>query len=78
MAREQMVLLHNKNNTLPLAKDASDIVVMGPNAADSTMMWGIYYGQPTHTITVLEGMRNKLGSWRKICQGMRHNVNDRE
>ncbi len=62
MAREQMVLLHNKNNTLPLAKDASDIVVMGPNAADSTMMWGIYYGQPSHTVTVLEGIRNKLGT----------------
>lgn len=61
MAREQMVLLHNKNNTLPLEKDASKIVVMGPNAADSTMMWGIYYGQPTHTVTVLEGIRNKLG-----------------
>lgn len=61
MAREQMVLLHNKDNTLPLEKDASKIVVMGPNAADSTMMWGIYYGQPTHTVTVLEGIRNKLG-----------------
>ena len=69
MAREQMVLLHNKNNTLPLAKDASDIVVMGPNAADSTMMWGIYYGQPTHTITVLEGMRNKLGSGVRYVKG---------
>lgn len=69
MAREQMVLLHNNNNTLPLAKDASDIVVMGPNAADSTMMWGIYYGQPTHTITVLEGMRNKLGSGVRYVKG---------
>ena len=69
MAREQMVLLHNKNNTLPLEKDASKIVVMGPNAADSTMMWGIYYGQPTHTVTVLEGIRNKLGPGVRYVKG---------
>lgn len=69
MAREQMVLLHNKDNTLPLEKDASKIVVMGPNAADSTMMWGIYYGQPTHTVTVLEGIRNKLGPGVRYVKG---------
>lgn len=34
---------------------------MGPNAADSTMMWGIYYGQPAHTVTMLEGIRAKIG-----------------
>ena len=62
MAREQMVLLYNRNNTLPLAKDARRIMVMGPNAADSIMLWGIYYGQPTHSVTVLEGIRNKLGT----------------
>ena len=69
MAREQMVLLHNKDNTLPLEKDASKIVVMGPNAADSSMMWGIYYGQPTHTVTVLEGIRNKLGPGVRYVKG---------
>lgn len=69
MAREQMVLLHNKDNTLPLEKDASKIVVMGPNAADSTMMWGIYYGQPTHTVTVLKGIRNKLGPGVRYVKG---------
>lgn len=69
MAREQMVLLYNKDNTLPLEKDASKIVVMGPNAADSTMMWGIYYGQPTHTVTVLEGIRNKLGPGVRYVKG---------
>lgn len=69
MAREQMVLLHNKDNTLPLEKDASKIVVMGPNAADSTMLWGIYYGQPTHTVTVLEGIRNKLGPGVRYVKG---------
>lgn len=33
---------------------------MGPNAADSLVMWGIYYGQPAHTVTFLEGIENKL------------------
>lgn len=61
MAREQMVLLQNKNNILPLKKDARGIMVMGPNAADSTMLWGIYFGKPLHSVTVLEGIRHKIG-----------------
>ena len=39
----------------------SKLMVMGPNAADSTMLWGIYFGQPSHTVTPLEGIRAKLG-----------------
>ncbi len=62
MAREQMVLLQNRGGLLPLAKDASRICVMGPNAADSVMMWGIYFGQPAHTVTALEGIETKLGT----------------
>lgn len=55
MARQQCVLLKN-NGILPLAEDAR-IMVVGPNAADSTMQWGIYYGQPSHTVTILDGIR---------------------
>ena len=69
MAREQMVLLHNRNNTLPLAKDAGRIMVMGPNAADSIMLWGIYYGQPAHSVTVLEGIQAKLGKDVRYTKG---------
>ena len=60
MAREQMVLL-KYNGILPLSPDAANIMVMGPNAADSTMMWGIYYGQPAHTVTALEGLNARTG-----------------
>lgn len=60
MAREQTVLLQNRNGILPLSKMDDKIMVMGPNAADSTVMWGIYFGQPTHTVTVLEGIEQKL------------------
>ncbi len=58
MAREGIVLLKN-NGILPLA--SNNLVVMGPNANDSVMMWGNYSGYPTYTITALQGMENLLG-----------------
>lgn len=60
MARESMVLLSNRGNILPLSKDLGKIAVLGPNAADSIMMWGNYCGLPAHTVTILEGIRNAL------------------
>lgn len=70
MAREQTVLLQNRGNLLPLSKDMKDnIMVMGPNAADSTMLWGIYFGKPTHSVTMLEGLENKLGGKIKYTKG---------
>lgn len=60
MGREQMVLLKN-NGILPLAPGKGKVMVMGPNASDSTMQWGIYYGQPAHTVTILDGLRQRDG-----------------
>ena len=60
MAHKSMVLLKNKSNTLPLSKTIRKIAVVGPNAADSTMLWANYNGFPTHTVTILEGIRNKV------------------
>ena len=64
MGREQMVLLKN-NGILPLnsklSAQNSQLFVMGPNAADSTMLWGIYFGSPSHTVTPLEGLQARLG-----------------
>ena len=54
MAVKSIVLLQNRNQALPL--EDNDIVVMGPNANDSVMMWGNYAGYPTRTITALEGI----------------------
>lgn len=59
MGREQCVMLKN-DGILPLRADAK-IMVMGPNACDSTMQWGIYYGQPAFTVTMLQGLENALG-----------------
>ena len=58
MARESMVLLQNRNDILPLSRQ-QNIVVMGPNAADSTMLWGNYNGFPAHTTTILDGIAAK-------------------
>ena len=60
MAQKSMVLLKNKNNILPLSKEIKKIALVGPNAADSTMLWANYNGFPTHTVTILEGIQNKL------------------
>ncbi len=59
MAHESIVLLQNKNNVLPLSKDLKNIVVIGPNAVDSIMLWGNYNGFPKHTVTILEGLKQK-------------------
>lgn len=58
LAQEGVVLLQNKDNILPLKRDQK-IAVLGPNAADSVMLWGNYNGFPTHTTTILDGIRSK-------------------
>lgn len=65
MARESIVLLQNKKDILPLRTDL-DVAVMGPNAVDSMMLWGNYYGRPFHTVTVLDGIRRFMPNARYI------------
>ena len=60
MAREAIVLLQN-NGVLPLKKGAR-VALIGPNANDSVMQWGNYNGFPSHTVTLLEAMRQRLGT----------------
>ena len=60
MARQTIVLLQNKNNILPLQKNKEKIAVIGPNADNEPMMWGNYNGTPNHTITILDGICEKL------------------
>lgn len=58
LATEGIVLLQNNNNTLPLSKDMK-VLVVGPNAADSVMLWGNYNGFPKSTTTILQGIQQK-------------------
>ena len=59
MARQAIVLLQNKDNILPLKKNAEKIAVIGPNAQNEPMMWGNYNGTPNHTVTLLDGIKAK-------------------
>ncbi len=66
MAQESIVLLQNNGNVLPLKKDLKNIVVIGPNAVDSIMLWGNYNGFPKHTVTILDGLKQKNANIRYI------------
>jgi len=59
MARQTIVLLKNSGNVLPLQKNREKIAVIGPNADNAPMMWGNYNGMPTHTVTILDGIKGK-------------------
>lgn len=59
VARESVVLLKNSGNVLPAKRNTiKKIAVIGPNAADSAMMLGNYNGDPTHVVTILDGIKN--------------------
>lgn len=65
MARQSMTLLQNRNSILPLSKSTGRIAVIGPNAADESMLWGNYNGTPVRTISILNGIKSKIPA-RKI------------
>ncbi len=56
IANEAMVLLKN-DGTLPLNMTSGKILVVGPLANQTSVLLGNYNGTPTHTVSVLEGMR---------------------
>ena len=61
MARESIVLLKNDHQTLPLSKNIHKIAVFGPNADNPESVLGNYNGTPTRIVTVLQGIKDKLG-----------------
>jgi len=65
-ARESMVLLKNERNVLPLSKDLHSIAVIGPNADDDSLTRYRYGPNGVKGITVLEGIRKKLGNKAQI------------
>ena len=62
MAQQSIVLLKNANNTLPLKKTMKKIAVVGPNADNRVAVLGNYNGIPSQIVTVLDGLKAKLGS----------------
>lgn len=75
MAHESLVLLQNKGNLLPLNRRMK-VAVIGPNANDSVMQWGNYNGFPSHTVTLLEGIRAKLPEAQVIYEPVCGYTND--
>lgn len=68
MARQSIVLLKNdrmpghEKQTLPLSKSIKRIAVIGPNADNKISVLGNYNGTPSRIVSVLEGIREKLGA----------------
>jgi beta-glucosidase len=56
LANEAMVLLKN-DGTLPLKSGITKIAVVGPLADQTRVLLGNYTGIPTHTVSVLEGLK---------------------
>jgi len=65
-ARESIVLLKNDKNALPLSKRVGSIAVIGPNADDLTNAQYRYGPSKMRGISVLEGIKNKLGDRVKV------------
>lgn len=59
IAEESMVLLKN-DGTLPLKSRTAKIAVIGPIANESKVLLGNYNGTPTHTVSILEGLKNEF------------------
>ena len=59
LANESMVLLKN-DGTLPLKKSGLKIAVVGPLADQTRYLLGNYNGWPTHTVSVLEGLKTEF------------------
>jgi beta-glucosidase len=66
MAQQSTVLLKNENNTLPLSKQVKKIVLLGPNADNAISVLGNYNGTPSNIVTLLQGIKDKLGSTTEI------------
>ena len=59
IADESMVLLKN-DGTLPLRTTKMKIAVIGPLANQTKVLLGNYNGTPTHTVSILEGLRKEF------------------
>lgn len=77
-ARQAITLLKNEGALLPLdAAKVGTLAVIGPNAAECHL--GDYAGQPPHTVSILEGIRNKAAGKFKVeyAEGCRIIVQDK-
>lgn len=62
-AVRSFVLLKNEHDTLPISKDLKSVAVIGALAADkaNTLDWWAGDGKPEDSVTILEGIEQKIG-----------------
>ncbi len=61
VGRESIVLLKNDKALLPLGTKYKQIAVIGPYADEKSVLIGNYNGEPSHPVTILQGIQNKAG-----------------
>jgi len=68
IAKKSIVLLKNNNQLLPLKKSSGTLAVIGPLAANKEDMNGSwsFFGEAQHPVSILEGIKSKVGSSAKI------------
>lgn len=69
MARESIVMLENKDNTLPLDKNVRRLAVVGPSASDTTVLLGNYSGFSDVMTSVAEGVLGKVRAGTQVFVG---------
>lgn len=62
VARQSLVLLKNAGDLLPLDKGVGSVAVIGPNADDELVLRGNYFGEPSESTTLLQGIRAMVSS----------------
>ncbi|MDA3867598.1 MAG: glycoside hydrolase family 3 C-terminal domain-containing protein [Salinivirgaceae bacterium] len=72
-AHQSIVLLKNENNLLPLQKDNyKRIAVIGPNS--NVALTGGYSGEPYQKVTLLEGIKAKVGKKTEVLHAQGCNI----
>ena len=75
-SQKAIVLLKNENHFLPLKKNLNSIAVIGPNATNITALEGNYNGTSSKYVTVLDGIKNKVGAQTQVLYSIGCNIND--
>lgn len=61
-AAQSIVLLSNRNNTLPLSKTIKHVLVTGPNADAPEILMANYNGNTANNTTILEGITGAVSA----------------
>jgi beta-glucosidase len=75
-AAQSMVLLSNKNNTLPLSKNIKHVLVTGPNANVSNVLLANYNGNSSKMVNFVEGITGAVSASTVISYNQGCNLTD--